>query len=110
MRDVNPGVRLQVVKKMVKNGMDLAKLKLCDVYQIMHDGLKNMGEEVRKQSQVLVLQQLEMLREKKEEADIEEEPEPKRRLSSKQNLSDMKRFKNALHKLLGILQIDRTLM
>lgn len=55
IRDTNAGVRLQVLKKIVKNKIDIKQLKLCDVYQIIHDGIKNDALEVRKQTQLFIL-------------------------------------------------------
>jgi hypothetical protein len=41
VRDTDVGVRLQVLKKLIKSRLSFADLALCDLYQLLHDGLRN---------------------------------------------------------------------
>jgi hypothetical protein len=41
VRDTDVGVRLQVLKKLIKSRLSFAELALCDLYQLLHDGLRN---------------------------------------------------------------------
>ena len=102
VRDVDVGVRLQVLKKLIKSKVRFKDFDLCDLYQLIHDGYRNSSQEVRKQTQQLVMLQFYEVRSSGEQ--VEEEKSNQKRQQQVQGI------RRTIQEFLGWFQMGGSLL